>query len=89
VPLDDLMACGVPVERADEVRRTTADTLLDLAEHLPAEAAEALLAVTDRRAAKPDHAALATIYRGVRARAKTQVAQALPRLGDTIESLTK
>jgi len=53
------------------------------------EAADALLSVTDRRAAKPDHAALATIYRGVRGRAKTQVAQALPRLGDTIEFLTK
>ena len=43
VPIDDLMACGVPVEWVDEVRRTTEDSLLDLAEHLPAEAAEALL----------------------------------------------
>ncbi len=43
VPTDDLMSCGVPVEWLDEVRRVTDDSLLDLAEHLPAEAAEALL----------------------------------------------
>jgi superfamily I DNA/RNA helicase len=34
---------GVPVEWMSDVRRATEDTLLDLADHLPAEAAEALL----------------------------------------------
>ncbi len=43
VPADDLLSCGVPVEWLDEVRRATEDDLLELADHLPAEAAEALL----------------------------------------------
>ncbi len=53
------------------------------------EAAEALLVVTDRRAAKPDHAAIAKIYNGVRSRAKSHVAESLPRLGTAIESLAR
>jgi hypothetical protein len=36
VSTDDLMTCGVPIEWLDEVRRVTDDSLLDLAEHLPA-----------------------------------------------------
>ena len=42
-PAEDLFACGVPLEWLDEVRRATEDDLLDLADHLPEEAAEALL----------------------------------------------
>ena len=40
---DTLLAHGVPPEWLDEVRNADEDSLLDLAEHLPAEAAEALL----------------------------------------------
>ncbi len=40
---DDLLSYGVPVEWLIEVRKATEDTLLTLAEHLPGEAAEALL----------------------------------------------
>ena len=40
---DDLLSYGVPVEWLDDVRAATEDTLLDLADHLPGEAAEALL----------------------------------------------
>ncbi len=40
---DELLAFGVPAEWLDDVRRATEDTLLALADHLPAEAAEALL----------------------------------------------
>ena len=40
---DALMGYGVPHEWLDDVRRADEDSLLDLAEHLPAEAAEALL----------------------------------------------
>ncbi len=40
---DDLLGYGVPVEWLDDVRTATEDTLLDLADHLPGEAAEALL----------------------------------------------
>ena len=40
---DDLLGYGVPVEWLDDVRAATEDTLLDLADHLPGEAAEALL----------------------------------------------
>ena len=40
---DELMGYGVPHEWLDDVRRVNEDSLLDLADHLPAEAAEALL----------------------------------------------
>ena len=40
---DDLLGYGVPVEWLNDVRGATEDTLLDLADHLPGEAAEALL----------------------------------------------
>jgi len=43
VPSDDLLSVGVPLEWIDEVRRATDDTLLELAAHLPSEAAEALV----------------------------------------------
>ena len=42
---DYLMGYGVPVEWLGDVRAATEDTLLDLAGHLPAEAAEALLQI--------------------------------------------
>jgi mRNA-degrading endonuclease RelE of RelBE toxin-antitoxin system len=38
-----LLGFGVPAEWLDDVRAATEDTVLELAEHLPAEAAEALL----------------------------------------------
>lgn len=60
---DELLSYGVPVEWLNDVRRATEDTLLALADHLPAEAAEALLelatggkprpAVTAEAAASP------------------------------------
>lgn len=40
---DELLEYGVPSEWLADVRTTTEDTLFDLADHLPAEAAEALL----------------------------------------------
>ncbi len=40
---DELLGYGVPETWLDEMRRANEDTLLDLADHLPAEAAEALL----------------------------------------------
>lgn len=40
---DELLAYGVPAEWLEDVRRADEDTILDLADHLPAEAAEALL----------------------------------------------
>ncbi|MCA9506564.1 MAG: hypothetical protein KC616_25990, partial [Myxococcales bacterium] len=40
---DDLLGYGVPPEWLDPVREAREDTLLELADHLPAEAAEALL----------------------------------------------
>jgi len=42
-PDDELLGYGVPAEWLADVKRTTEDTLLVLANHLPAEAAEALL----------------------------------------------
>jgi mRNA-degrading endonuclease RelE of RelBE toxin-antitoxin system len=40
---DELLGYGVPTEWLDDVQRATEDTLLALTDHLPAEAAEALL----------------------------------------------
>jgi mRNA-degrading endonuclease RelE of RelBE toxin-antitoxin system len=40
---EDLLGYGVPAEWLADVRRATEDTVLSLADHLPAEAAEALL----------------------------------------------
>jgi superfamily I DNA/RNA helicase len=43
VPEDELLSYGVPAEWLEDVRQADEDTVLDLAEHLPGEAAEALL----------------------------------------------
>ena len=43
LPDDELLSYGVPVEWLDDVRKADEDSMLDLADHLPAEAAEALL----------------------------------------------
>lgn len=43
VPDDDLLGYGVPTDWLPDVRSATEDTLLHLTDHLPAEAAEALL----------------------------------------------
>ncbi|MDO8474815.1 MAG: UvrD-helicase domain-containing protein [Candidatus Rokubacteria bacterium] len=43
VPDEELLGYGVPVEWLADVRQATEDTVLGLADHLPAEAAEALL----------------------------------------------
>ena len=40
---DDLLSYGVPAEWLDDVRKANEDTVLELADHLPSEAAEALL----------------------------------------------
>ena len=40
---DELLKYGVPLEWLEDVRKVNEDSLLDLADHLPAEAAEALL----------------------------------------------
>ncbi len=43
VPDDELLGYGVPTDWLGEVRKATEDTLLDLTDHLPKEASEALL----------------------------------------------
>lgn len=43
VPPPELLSYGVPAEWLEDVRRANEDTVLELASHLPAEAAEALL----------------------------------------------
>jgi hypothetical protein len=42
---EDLLACGVPVDWLADVRGADEDRLLSIAEHLPAEASESLLAL--------------------------------------------
>ncbi|HEX2704859.1 MAG TPA: hypothetical protein VHM65_03810 [Candidatus Lustribacter sp.] len=53
----------------------------------PAEVTDALLSVTDRRAANPRHGALTKIYAAVRPRAARHVTDALPGLATTVERL--
>ncbi len=53
---DHLLRYGVPVEWLGDVRAATEDTLLDLADHLPAEAVEALLQIATGGAPAPPSA---------------------------------
>jgi hypothetical protein len=48
-----LLGYGVPAESLDDVRNATEDTLLELADHLPSEAAEALLDLATFRRKNP------------------------------------
>lgn len=50
---DQLMGYGIPPEWLEEVREANEDTVLDLADHLPAEAAEALLELAVGRHPQP------------------------------------
>ena len=50
---DVLLNYGVPAEWLEDVRKATEDTLLELADHLPAEAAEALLNLATGVTPKP------------------------------------
>jgi mRNA-degrading endonuclease RelE of RelBE toxin-antitoxin system len=53
-PEEELLGFGVPIEWLDDVRKADEDTLLDVSDHLPAEAAEALLELaTGGRPQKP------------------------------------
>ena len=59
-------------------------------EHLAAQpdaAADALLAVTDAKAANTSHGAAAKVYGTLRGKAKEHVVAALPRLGAAVEDL--
>ena len=43
MPEEELLGYGVPEEWLEDVQQSNEDSLLELADHLPAEAAEALL----------------------------------------------
>ena len=53
VPDDQLLGYGVPVEWLEDVKAATEDSMLDLADHLPAEAAEALLELAVGKTPQP------------------------------------
>ena len=53
IPDEQLLGYGVPDEWLAEVRAATEDSVLDLAEHLPAEAAEALLELAVGKTPQP------------------------------------
>jgi superfamily I DNA/RNA helicase/mRNA-degrading endonuclease RelE of RelBE toxin-antitoxin system len=60
---DELLGYGVPAEWLTDVRNATEDTLFALTDHLPAEAAEALLELaTGGRPRTPAHATAATPF---------------------------
>ena len=60
IPEEDLQSYGVPAEWMNDVRQATDDTLLTLADHLPSEAAEALLELaTGGKPRMPQAAAVA------------------------------
>ena len=50
---EDLLRYGVPLEWLEDVKAANEDTLLDLADHLPAEAAEALLELAVGKTPQP------------------------------------
>ncbi len=52
-PEEDLLRYGVPPEWLDDVRNANEDSLLDLSEHLPDEATEALLQIAVGETPKP------------------------------------
>lgn len=56
---EELLSLGVPTEWLEDVRLATEDTLLDLANHLPEEAAESLLELAT--GGKPDIATLTKV----------------------------
>lgn len=58
IPDEVLLGYGVPQEWLDEVRKATEDSVLDLAEHLPAEASEALIELATGGTPKPAQVAL-------------------------------
>ena len=53
LPDDHLLGYGVPVEWLEDVKIATEDNVLDLADHLPAEAAEALLELAVGKTPQP------------------------------------
>ena len=53
IPESQLLGYGVPEEWLDDVRAASEDSVLDLAEHLPAEAAEALLELAVGKTPQP------------------------------------
>ena len=53
IPEDQLLGYGVPVEWIADVRAADEDNVLDLADHLPAEAAEALLELAVGKTPQP------------------------------------
>ena len=53
LPNDQLLGYGVPVEWLDEVKTADEDGVLDLADHLPTEAAEALLELAVGKTPQP------------------------------------
>ena len=53
LPGDQLLGYGVPVEWLENVKIATEDNVLDLADHLPAEAAEALLELAVGKTPQP------------------------------------
>ena len=55
---DQLLGYGVPVEWLEEVRAADEDSVLDLADHLPSEAAEALLELAVGKTPQPSLPAL-------------------------------
>ena len=55
IPDDHLLSYGVPAEWLNDVRQATDDTLLTLADHLPGEAAEALLELGKLTRLRPPH----------------------------------
>ncbi len=66
---DNLLAYGVPAEWLHDVKTATADGLLALTDHLPAEAAEAVLELAiggNPRVPKPLDPVLWSIYEHVR-----------------------
>ena len=88
-PDDELLGYGVPAEWLDDVRRADENSLLTLAGHLPAEAAEALLelATGGRPSSAKVPTAPATPFEHPDARRRFQVVASVEELEQALDAL--
>ena len=87
-PDDELLGYGVPEEWLDDVRRADEDSLLTLADHLPAEAAEALLELATGGRPSVVHAAAepATPFEHTDAQRRFRVVTSVEELEQALEA---
>lgn len=82
---EELLGYGVPKEWLEDVRVADQDTILDLADHLPSEAAEALLEIATGGKPKPREVAPVTPFEHPDAQRRFRVVENLEELTRALE----